>query len=68
MTQRTIVLEVKRDDGEIFSINEDGTYSLEMLKKDFPNSLMMKYTLKRLLSEPCFSIHKTDTILIENKT
>jgi hypothetical protein len=65
MKERTVVLEVKRNDGEIFSINEDGTYSNITMKKDFPDHLHFSYTLKRLLSEHCFSVHKTETITIE---
>lgn len=65
MKERTLVLEVKRDDGEIFSINEDGTYSNHIMKRDFPDHLHFKYTLKRLLSEACFSIYKTETITVE---
>jgi len=38
------------DDGELFSLNKDGeTYSMEMMKKDFPKSLMSKYTYDTLM-------------------
>lgn len=36
-------------DGEIFSVNVDGSFSLEFLKKEYPNSLSMKYTKECLL-------------------
>lgn len=38
------------DDGETFSLNEDGeTYSSEAMKRDFPNSIHHKYTQQQLL-------------------
>ena len=42
---------VRADDGEIFSLNEDGkTYSLHQMKIDFPDNLHMQYTRKQLSS------------------
>jgi hypothetical protein len=35
---------IRPDDGEIFSINSDGTYSLELMKREFPNSSLMSYS------------------------
>ena len=37
------------DDGEMFTLNDDGeTYSLEYMKKHYPDSLQTKYTMKQL--------------------
>lgn len=40
---------IRRDDEELFTLNEDKiTYSLQMMKDQFPNSLHMKYTEEQL--------------------
>lgn len=36
---------IRPDDGEVFSINSDGTYSSELMKRDFPKSLDMKFSI-----------------------
>ena len=36
---------IRPDDGEVFSINSDGTYSSELMKRDFPKSLDMKFNI-----------------------
>jgi hypothetical protein len=39
----------RKDDGELFTLNYDCvTYSLEFMKREFPNSLHMKYEAKHL--------------------
>ena len=44
----------RKDDGERFTLNEDGvTYSMEMMKKDFPDSLHQKWE-ERHLSNKAF--------------
>jgi len=42
---------VRIDDGERFTPNGDGTWSLEMMKKDFPDSLCHKYKEHHLNNE-----------------
>lgn len=43
---------IRIDDGERFTLNEDGkTYSLEMMKKDFPGHLHHKYEEHHLTGE-----------------
>jgi hypothetical protein len=42
-------------DGEIFSLNDDGTtYSLDSMKKKWPEHFHNKYTYERLMSEPLY--------------
>lgn len=36
------------DDGEIFSINENGTYSSQFMKEFFPGHLHQEHTKERL--------------------
>jgi hypothetical protein len=31
-------------DGEVFSINDDGSFSLEFIKKEYPDSMPIKHT------------------------
>lgn len=47
------------DDGELFSLNKDGeTYSLERMKKDFPENLANKHTYNTLMVtyKGCFRV------------
>ena len=42
----------RKDDGELFTLNDDGvTYSLEFMKREFPNNLHMKYEGKHLQND-----------------
>jgi len=46
---------IRPDDGEVFSLNDDGiTYSLQKMKDEFPNHLHTKYT-KELLIDLSFT-------------
>lgn len=47
---------IRIDDGEVFSLNENGTYSLEMMKQKFPNHLYSEYTYEVLMEnfKGCF--------------
>jgi hypothetical protein len=47
---------IRIDDGEVFSLNENGTYSLEMIKQKFPNHLYNEYTYEVLMEnfKGCF--------------
>lgn len=46
---RIVKVFVRPDDGERFTLNKDGkTYSLEAMKRDFPNSLNIKWTAEQL--------------------
>ena len=38
---------IRIDDGEKFTINPDGTYSIEKMKRDFPDHLHHKTSAKR---------------------
>ena len=41
---------IRVDDGEEFTLNKDGkTYSLEFMKREFPNSLTHKYKKEALM-------------------
>lgn len=40
---------IRIDDGEVFSLNENGTYQLEMMKQKFPNHLRLEYTYEVLI-------------------
>ena len=43
---------IRKDDGERFTLNDDGvTYSMEAMKKDFPNSLHQKWQERHLSSK-----------------
>jgi len=45
-----IVKFIRIDDGEEFTLNEDGvTYSLEFMKREFPDSLIRKYKKEHLM-------------------
>jgi len=45
---------IRKDDGERFTLNEDGvTYSMEAMKRDFPDSLHQKWG-ERHLSNKAF--------------
>ena len=47
-----IIKFIRIDDGEEFTLNKDGmTYSLENMKKEFPNHLHMKYKEEHLMNE-----------------
>jgi len=49
---------VRADDGELFTINPDGSYSMEKMKRDFPNHLHSAYPLshmRRLTSDGSFA-------------
>ena len=67
MKTRFIITEIiRKDDREIFSINDNGTYSLERSKKEFPNHLHHEYSMLRLLEEPeYFEINKIERIALE---
>ena len=44
MKSESPLIYIRPDDGEVFSLNEDGeTYSLLRIKVDFPESLQQKY-------------------------
>lgn len=46
---RIVKVFVRPDDGERFTINEDGrTYSLEAMKRGFPDSLHQQWTAEQL--------------------
>ena len=41
---------IRPDDKEVFSLDEDGkTYSLELMKKEFPKSHRFKYTEAKMI-------------------
>lgn len=46
-------------DGMIFSINDDGTFSLEFLKKEYPDSLSIKYIKESLLKHNFIPLYQT---------
>ena len=48
------------DDGEIFSINPDGTFSLDRMKKDFPDSFTFTYTRQKMEENNFIPIHKNE--------
>lgn len=52
---------LRPSDFEVFSINEDGTYSVEAQKKQFPNRLHQKFTRNLLLD--CNFLEVKDSIL-----
>ncbi len=52
---------LRPNDFEVFSINEDGTYSVEAQKKQFPNSLFQKFTRNLLLD--CNFLEVKDSVL-----
>lgn len=39
------------DDGELFVRNKNGTYSLLMMKRDFPKSFTFEYTYEELMGD-----------------
>jgi len=47
---KKIIKFIRVDDGEEFTLNEDGeTYSLEFMKRKFPKSLTHKYRKEHLM-------------------
>ena len=57
------------DDDELFTLNDDSkTYSMENMKKDFPNSFYLKYrpsTFNTLWFEPIYSNESKDQIITD---
>lgn len=51
---KKIIKFIRVDDGEVFTLNSDGkTYSLELMKRDFPKSHTFKYS-KEVLTNSSF--------------
>ena len=42
---------IRIDDGEIFSLNENGTYSLDFMKKRFSGHFTHEYSYETLMSK-----------------
>ena len=51
---------VRKNDSELFSLNDDGTFSLEKMKVDFPDSLHMKYDKESLKSSWFIPIYEKE--------
>jgi predicted kinase len=45
-------------DGEVFSINDDGSFSLEFIKKEYPDSMPIKHTKETLLKHKFIPLYQ----------
>lgn len=55
------------DDGKLFTLNQDGTYSLDWLKKEFPNHIHQKYPAGLLAEFGFEQIFKYEEIKLTDK-